>query len=175
MRTMMMNNANAIIKRLGSFAGASTINATVSPAAPRYAIPASALSWSFFVSEKNSNNPAASASTAIATNIQTVSGMYEGSTIDAIRIGKATAAVRIRVFILSLYGDTSGRASAFFVFSACSYVCDVGLIRVFRAFRGLAFINQLRNARNTRKRAPNKTGLKFRADFVAYGFGSNKP
>jgi len=33
------------------------------------------------------------------TKIQTVSGIYEGRTIEAISIGNATAAVRIRVFI----------------------------------------------------------------------------
>jgi hypothetical protein len=51
------------------------------------------------VSVKNSNNPAARASTAITTNIQTVSGTYDGSTIDVIRMGRATSAVRILVFI----------------------------------------------------------------------------
>ena len=52
------------------------------------------------------STPAARPNAAIATNSQTVSGTYEGRTIEAIRIGRATAAVKMRVFINSGYdGD----------------------------------------------------------------------
>src|SRR5688500_11072657 len=99
MKTMRRNATSAIRSRSGAFAGASKMNDTISPAAPRYAIPASAFSSSFFVSESNSNIPAARAATAITTNIQIVSGTHQGRMIDAIRIGRAMAAVSSRVFI----------------------------------------------------------------------------
>src|SRR5436190_22693188 len=96
-----MNPASVIRNRFGSVVGALNMNEIVRAVAPKYAIAGSAFSSSFFVSEKNSNNPAASASTAIVTKIQTVSGIYDGSTMDAINIGSATAAVRILVFIFT--------------------------------------------------------------------------
>jgi len=50
-RTTIANPANVISNKLGSEAGASKIKATVSAAAPRYPMAASAFSSSFFVKE----------------------------------------------------------------------------------------------------------------------------
>src|SRR5215203_3776166 len=53
----------------------------------------------------------------------------------------------------------------------CLYVCNVVLLRVFRVFRGSAFIKRTTNRTKHTKKNTKQKGLKFSDNFLASWFG----